>query len=354
MKSNPEIKQHSNIEQVFGNFKVIRSKNIKTQIDKAIRLRSELTQELKSITLKLPEAGRLTCEILQKLVEKSSESFDCKIKKIGGEVTNTQFKRRSSSLIGGAFFTTEEYPQNLGWMPVIQLDLRNISVLVNRNLGDGLLQLWYVQGADILDAEREKIIVLPRSQVTEKLLNPWRHLSYDEAEPTDIDPLNSDWNGLYWWYIWDEIVGVVSKGIQCQNKLIDKLTLELQAFLTADLITKILLFSNLCSFKDPADFYTVSIFGSFEPLTYSNAEIDAECLVAFYLWGDEFKTPGNAQLYLTTDSANNILFTFKESWFGNLKEQEMERIIVTKNRENPKYLKQKKLDHENFIDHARK
>lgn len=353
-----ESREQVNLQSVSDRFQVIRSKKIKSQVAEATRLKVEIINELQDIIVKLPEFEREKGEVLRHLIVWSSESFDCILKdsedfldEIEGDISS-DFKQRSASMIGGEFFTTNDYPQNYGWMPVIQLDLRQISGFIGRNIGDGLLQLWYVQGRDILDNERQKIIIVPRSEISEVLLTEWHAHDYDEAEITPIEPLTSDWCGYYWWRRWDNIIGVISKGIQCQNKLIESMVISLGNHIDSKFSDKVLLFSNLCAFENPGwDSKSISLFGSFEPKIYSSADANAECLVAFHSWGP--RDVGNSQLYIVADAKNNFSFEFKECWHDNLKDQQDEELFVLKQRKNSRYMKQKRLDHENFINHVR-
>jgi ankyrin repeat protein len=356
-KKECEAGSQGDSQNVSDRFQVIRSKKIKSQVAEATRLKDELINELQDIIVKLPEFEREKGEVLRRLIMWSSESFDCILKDSDDildeveEGISSDLKQRSASMIGGEFFTTNEYPQNYGWMPVIQLDLREVSGLIGRNVGDGLLQLWYVQGQDILDNERQKIIVVPRSQISEMLLTEWHAHDYDEAEFTPIDPLTSDWCSYYWWRRWDNIVGVISKGVQCQNKLIESIVLSLNNHIDSKFSDKILLFSNLCAFEDPGwNSKSISLFGSFEPKIHSSADVNAECLVAFHSWGPS--NVGNSQLFIVVDD-NNISFDFRECWHDNLKDQQDEEISVLERRKNSKYVKQKKLDHDDFINHVR-
>jgi uncharacterized protein len=334
--------------------KITRSRTIQAQITEANALKLSLLNNLYEIGSEFGLERTEKINNLIKLIENSNESFDCELEREEYSLNSdnrrnmSNFEQRSSNLIGGPFFTSINYPQDRGWLPVIQVDLRDISKLIGKSIGDGLLQLWYMQGRDLVDSLREKIVTIPREEVREELLTEWHHQYFDEAEVTKIEPLNAEWCGFYWWASWIKIVGFVSKGVQCQHELVNELTESLSDILPSELIENIYRFTSKCNFEFPGgDPVAISFFGTFEPLTYSHADINKMCLVAFHIWGP--RDDGGAQLFLNSETDANNQFLFKENWFGDDEGVEIDELL--KLRKKKKYMQEKERDHQYFLSH---
>lgn len=110
---------------------------ISKQILAAKKRQSDLLNKLNDLENRVKEEfDHLRCEITY-----AAQTFIAEFKKIPASKTD-----RTSNMLCGPFFTSVEYPilSNTQQMlyPVLQLDLRDISTLGKKEIGDGLLQLW--------------------------------------------------------------------------------------------------------------------------------------------------------------------------------------------------------------------
>ena len=315
--------------QLSSKLELIRPAWAKKQVTEAKELKLDLLKDLQQVAQELSLDARAKAMRLFKLIERSDESFDFIVNQQKNSKTFEDKELRLGSMIGGPFFISENFPQNLGWMPVIQLDLQALSAVLSENLGDELIQLWYVQGRGADDVDNARIILIPRSEVDVNRILPWRRHDYDSAEFTPIDPLPVDpFIGFYWYGRFLLIDGIVSKGVQCQDDLTMKLMNELQNELGPELRTKISKFIELCPFSYSDDHLNqISLFGTFCPSDVSHDEVGTRCLVVLHQLGDG---DGSCQLFMDTQDNERGQFYFHENWdchFEALSKEERDDFI---------------------------
>lgn len=315
--------------QLSSKLALIRPAWAKKQVAEAKEQKLDLLKDLQQVAQKLPLDAQAKAMRLFKLIERSDESFDFSVSQQEFSEEPEDQELRLGSMIGGPFFISENFPQNLGWMPVIQLDLQALSAVLGENLGDELLQLWYVQGRGPDDVDNARIILIPRSEVDVNRILPWSLHVYDEAEFTPIEPLPTDpFIGFYWRGEFLMINGIVSKGVQCQHAVIRKLVNEIQDEISLDLCTKIVKFTELSHFSYPDDNCNpTSLFGTFNSEAYSHDEVDSRCFVALHQLGDG---EGGGQLFVDFQENGRRHLYFRDYWksdFGPLSEEERDDFI---------------------------
>lgn len=209
---------------------------------------------------------------------------------------------RTVSMIAGPFFTSADYPipgpEDGKWLPIIQLDLRQLQGLSELNLGDGLLQLWC--DANYENSDRGFVRIIPREDVI-----PASMTGFDFVMPdVEVTPVSSD-------YIVDPdaetvmvITGFESVGLQCQTGYLDLHAQDLDEQVLEPIAAEIDRFKGLVSSFG----IDLQLFGSFYPIQYSAAEVDAFCLVSFPRWGSD----GSAQVFAAQEGQETA-YTFMES-----------------------------------------
>lgn len=315
--------------QLSSKLALIRPTWAKKQVAEAKEMKFDLLKDLQQVAQELSLDAQAKAMRLFKLIERSDESFDFSVSQQDFSEEPEDQELRLGSMIGGPFFISENFPQNLGWMPVIQLDLQALSSVLGENLGDELLQLWYVQGRGPDDVENARIILIPRSEVDVNKILPWSLHVYDEAEFTPIEPLPTDpFIGFYWRGEFLMINGIVSKGVQCQDVVIRKLVNEIQDEISLDLCTKIVKFTELSPFSYPDDNCNpISLFGTFNLEAYSHDEAGSRCFVALHQLGDG---EGGGQLFVDFQENGRRHLYFRDYWksdFGPLSDEERDDFI---------------------------
>lgn len=195
----------------------------------------------------------------------------------------TQYADRTRSMLEGPFFTSKKYPWPSGEntkyaSPVVQLDLREVSILKKQDYGDGLLQVFlsdFYSGFDVR--------VIPRSDVVESQMTPFPEGGEDEFF-RDLTP-------KYW--LGND--GTVSQIIGYEEPV-----------LSADVFV-----SRENKDDDPAIFKDIfekmqyldmnasgaHMFGTFSAIQYRHSEMGGELLMALddsSVWSDT----GNAQIFV--------------------------------------------------------
>lgn len=279
--------------------RIIRSAAVEQQLVQAMALKCKLIDVLSAAARAGAEPGKRkskkppkTHDLLQTL-NLSAEAWQ----PIVEEVSVTDLDR-TRSMLAGPFFTSAEYPiptsKHGMLMPVAQLDLRQLAVLGQPALGDGLFQLWC---DPVFEASpREVIRVIPRAEVQPQALTSFAFVMPE----FDVTPI--DWDVLY-----DPdtekikvLVGFESLGMQCQ-------TGELVVYTAGpdeeidDAISE-----DLTKYKEITSFASrdIQLFGSFYPIQYSAADIGMPCLICFRSWGSD----GNAQVFYAGESVGYLRF----------------------------------------------
>lgn len=206
----------------------------------------------------------------------------------------TEFADRTRGMLEGPFFTSSSYPwpqtgDGKYFSPVVQVDLREISKLKDRNYGDGLLQL-FLDGADFL------LRVIPREDICSKLIT---------NVPSDLEDDYSGWITQKYWLgdgsFVSQIVGydepVLSANVYASDGIPDDDDPEI--------------FKEIFSRMESLEMNDsgIHMFGTFYPIQYRHSDIGGELFMSLdseicYEWGDS----GNAQIFVSRDSSGSISF----------------------------------------------
>lgn len=122
-----------------------------------------------------------TNRVMSNCEDQSLSVYLPKIYDLGREYCTPQFlgldsgkrsHRIADQLIRGVPYTSDRHPwprgdEGLPLQPLVQLDLQNVSALLNENLGDGTLQVWVS-----IKAEDNILRVIPRPDIAEPLTEP--------------------------------------------------------------------------------------------------------------------------------------------------------------------------------------
>jgi len=205
---------------------------------------------------------------------------------------------RKSSMLSGPFFSSKEHVSYWGDMPIIQLDLREISQLAGKDFGDGLFIFYYEpdQEADMQDASS-----IPRSEVETQAMTPFGQGEIDDEESGDEDEdededeqLDSPYEEEIFQKSSDTvkvIVGYESIGMQSQVSTIEYLSEDLPESIKSNIQDDLNQFIKLTNSKD-----VFHILGSFYPIQYDVTEVAVPCLVHFPQWN----ATGNAQIFMSS------------------------------------------------------
>ena len=324
-------------EILTSHLEVIRSRGARDQISAATMLMHEVISDLISIKSKDKKVLK-NIESLISAINLSQESFDPIFERREPESFdkgnfNWTYSDRTSSMVSGPFYTSKKYPRDRSWMPIVQIDLCELTKLKNINFGEGLLQIWYPICADPDDLNNEVIVVIPKSEISPNLLTPWKFF-YDPAPcAIDISPIPSEWGSFFWPEECEThvIKGVVSRGIRCPDGNISDILQLLQQYLSKELHDKIIKFIDICKFDYPlspkGEKIELGLFGtfqfdreSFQP--YNAGDIGIQCLLHMAWGGDG---TGQAQLFFYLNEKNIIEYKFKDSWVSSSLPQETRR-----------------------------
>ena len=291
-----------------------RSAAIKIQLKEAVELRSKLIATLNEL-LNSNEVSSEHAKVSDKNqflynLELSAEGFVPILDQVSINEVD-----RACSMIAGPFFVTEEYPipsTNEGEMlpfdsssaggmmlPLLQLNLQEISALSEKDFGDGLLQLWIDPNTS--DQSPINLVrVIPRSEI-----NLGKLLSFDYEPHQDVYNSNIPLDFLY--EVGDQevkiITGYRSTGMQCQSEYIDLyaeyIPEEIMKIITDDVQRFKSLLSGCNEFH---------VLGSFHPIQYSAVDVGMSCLVEFPIWG-----PSGKSQILYAHGSDWMNFDFMES-----------------------------------------
>lgn len=189
--------------------------------------------------------------------------------------------------------------------PVLQLDLRDISALGNKEIGDGLLQLW----CDTLSLDCI-VRVIPRIQVLQEKMVPFDfkkpELCYDGGE----------FNGfpLPFWFNLDPLgdsIDVIKSCIPARfesqlegycgdygryiNGLIDK-----------DLRKDLTKFGKISAEKT---FENLTFFGTYHVIQYDSSDTNNFCLLSISDWGSS----GSAEIFYKLNPGGETEYKFFSS-----------------------------------------
>lgn len=209
---------------------------------------------------------------------------------------------RSVSMLSGPFFTSADNPipsTSQGMLlPIVQLDLREISKLSGHDLGDGLLQLWC--DPDWENPDRGRVFVIPREEVDNQPITPFVYVPHPAS---DESPVPGQW-------VFDPaatevqvIAAFESVGLQCQTSYLDVYSEDLSDDVRDSVADDIQKFQELTECRSE-----LHLLGSFHPIQYSAVDVGWNCLIHFRTWGSS----GNAQVFYLRDE-DGMAFRFDES-----------------------------------------
>lgn len=307
-------------------WEIIRSKQAKEQMSRAHSLIEEICKGLDLILPAQSPENQIVIRDIKLALSLSQEAFDPIFDTIDapwydedGDHDDWNFSERTSSMTSGPFYTSRKYRRDKSWMPVLQLNLEEMSRLIGVNFGDGLLQLWYPQGVEEANQSNAKIIIIPRSSVQEKLMTRWS-LPYD-PEPCEInlDPIPVGWDRFFWngEISTHTIKKVVSNGIRCPDVVLNKCFTKIKSSLSEDMSCKIEELLKICKFEPPASSSRsgdqLGLFGTFQfdglPNLYTATSVAKKCLLNITGWGD-----GVAQIFFSVEACGGVTFEFRDSW----------------------------------------
>lgn len=320
-------------------------------VNPLIKMRNKLSEEIGVLLEQISSEQHDHLIKIKSLIDLADDCYTLKFSEMSTDEDswqNDEFACRTQSMIGGPFFTSEKFPQNPALMPVVQLDLNFLSQSMDKNLGSGLFQLWYIQGRDFNDADGPIIVYIPQKDVAKDVMSKWDFHFYDEAEVTPIEPLTTDWVPFYWRQEWRAIEGFIYAGVQCQDNIIRQILKTLNKAVPDDFLSRIYQFLEQCtSVKEN----NILIFGSFEAISYSHADIGKPCLMTFPFWGED-GSGGNSQIFFEKDESQKISFEFKQNWFDSIESRD--RFVNFASMNKKSYVKTKLFEHNDFIQHCQK
>ena len=278
--------------------KIERSEEVQAQLQEAAALRAKLITQLGNALTEKPEKKKgqpkATKNPLLQTLELSAEGFE-----LVSETVPVDRLDRTASMLAGPFFTSVEHPipftKEGMLLPIVQLDLCEISALSGQDLGDGLFQLWCDPESD-----GARTIVIPRADVDGQTPTPFNyepHPAMDNSPVPDellFDPAAQE----------IEVVSAYqSTGMQSQTSYIEIYAEEIPDEVRDAVIDDLFRFQELAETE-----FKLHVLGSFRPIQYSSADIGWNCLIHFPSWGSS----GNAQVFFTL-SDGEMAFRFEES-----------------------------------------
>lgn len=211
---------------------------------------------------------------------------------------------RTASMLSGPFFTNPSYPvpndSGAILLPIVQLDLQDLSNLSGVALGDSLLQLWC--RTDWRCSSRGFIRLIPRIELKAESLTDFSNsikTNFGESPiPSDfIFSIDSETVNL--------ITGYKSDGLQCQTGyLLSVYAEDVPEEILEPVFEEIEKFEQLTPVKND-----LHVLGSFYPIQYSSVDVDGFCLISFPQWGSDC----NAQIIYNFDEDGLPSFEFVES-----------------------------------------
>jgi hypothetical protein len=281
--------------------KIFRSTEVESQLADALPLRAKLIEHLvlglKSDAEK-SKKNKSDNSFLQ-TIELSAEGFAPELTRVA--VADVD---RTVSMLAGPFYTNMEYPipcTSMGMLlPVVQLELRELSELSGRPLGDGLLQLWC--DPEWTNVQRGLIRVIPRDEVSIDTMTSFDYIPHPTSQNSPIpDELRFD---LQFDSV-QVVSGFNSIGLQCQTSyLLEVYGYDVPEEILNPIVEWVERFEELTECKS-----NLHVLGSFYPIQYSAVDVGASCLINLPNWGSS----GSAQVMYELHDDDAIGFSFEES-----------------------------------------
>lgn len=279
-----------------------RSAGVLKQLDQAAALQMTVIGKIKN---EFPDSS-LTKETdeyqLLRTVELAAESLDLTTIDVDQKEID-----RTSTMLAGPFFTSIDFPiptssRTKKMTPIVQIDLRDVSELIEQPLGDGLLQLWY-------DRTKFKghIRVIPRSKVNAKHVTKFDLVT---GEKFDTFPLPFAWETYLKGGDVKRVTGVISHGLRCQTSHLEMFKDDLSESMSKALLQAINKFERLTDEDDELQSNGEMIgkfCGTFRAIQYWAAEADQKCLLSI---SGDWGSSGGAQIFYDIASDGDVKFTF--------------------------------------------
>ena len=263
--------------------KIKRTEKIALQVKEATDLRSKLLNQLGQ-NQKNNGAEVNSIDRLLQAIDLSAEGYKLILKD-----TPVSEVDRKSSMLSGPFFSSKEHVSYWGTMPIIQLDLREISQLAGKDFGDGLFIFYYEPDEE---ADFQTAFSIPRSEVETQSMTPFGQGEVDDEDSRDEgEEMDSPYEEEIFQKSSDivkVIVGYESIGMQSQVSTIEYLSEDLPESIKRNIKDDLNRFIKLTNSKD-----VFHILGSFYPIQYDVTEVGMPCLVHFPQWN----ATGNAQIF---------------------------------------------------------
>lgn len=279
---------------------VLRSKAVETRVQIAKELKQELIKKTKEIFPDVLNKKNIGTDKYLFLcqVESSAESFDVLF-----DAYSPPEVDRTISMLSGPFFTSIKHPiptvNSEMLYPIVQIDLRVASLIIDEPLGDGLLQLWY----DINECDGI-VRVIPRTDVSVSMATEF---NFVPAKDFDGFPLPDNWGSDPLGNEIQVMSRFKSTGVTCQQDHPEIYLDGVEEEVPEELYELLGKFLKTTQDKSSSD---VHLFGTFYPIQYSAADAKGKCLINI---DGDWGSSGNAQIFYDIDNKGNVTFSFWDS-----------------------------------------
>ena len=182
-------------------------------------------------------------------------------------------------------------------LPLVQLQLEELSAAAQVELKGDLLQLWFDPAAN-----KEHVRVIPRGKSNLEEATPFdcpAHTAFEQW------PIPIYWNRENGWPMIRTIVGLKSLGIESQGSRIEAILDDLgEDEVSQWLQTLTKLFAQ--STRRVAS-QTIGLLGTFVPIQYGAEDVGMKCLLSIQGWGSS----GGAQIFYKTKKDEELEFSFR-------------------------------------------
>jgi hypothetical protein len=198
-----------------------KSSDLIEKLEQAKKTKEKIYLYLESNAEKLKEDQLMEASRdIKKILEMGDESFDLLTKDISNDDID-----RTQSMLCGPLYCSKEYPHPINrkgtkLIPILQIDLKWLSAVTGKQLGDKMLQLWFDH--ELTDPDYGTIRLIPLDDMRLDGV-----IEFDEEIWSDI---NRQWIPGSWIYPFEkrvkQITGVVSFGFTVPESDIDNILME--------------------------------------------------------------------------------------------------------------------------------
>lgn len=276
-----------------------KSKQLIDILEKANQTKEQIYRYLETNATKIEDDGLLEAsKDIRKLLEMGSESYYILTDDISSDDID-----RTQSMLCGPLYCSKEFPHPLNHsgtklIPILQIDLKWIGAICGKQLGDGMLQLWFDHElTNVHDLGTIRLIPL-RDIGREKLIE------FDDGI-WSFD--NRAWIPGSWLYPVQKkvkkITGVKSFGFTVPESDLDVILMEYYYDSDGDFHEE--LFNNVSKFAagdftledDRTEHLNCHLFGNFYPIQMSAQNFfPSSCFVSITDFSD-----GNAEIFRSPD-----------------------------------------------------